>query len=64
MLLPGAGDRGTNGVIIREPTVVAGGPPGAGDNVHGGEHVESRTVSMARGTAWKGMRTTIVITRG
>ena len=56
--------RGTNGVIIREPTVVAGGPLGAGDKVHGGKHRESRTVSMVRGTAWKGMCIPIVITRG
>ena len=57
--------RGTNGVIIRAPTVVAGGPLGAGDKVHGGgEHGGSRTVSMARATAWEGIRTAIVITRG
>ena len=55
---------GTNGVILREPTVVAGGPLGAGDKAHGGKHGESRIVSTTRGTAWEGMYTAIVITRG
>ena len=56
--------RRTNGVIIREPTVAAWGPLGAGDKVHGGEHGESRTVSMVRGMSWEGIHTATMITRG
>ena len=55
--------RGTIGVTTRKPMSAAGGFPGAGDKVNGGEHGESRMVNMARGTAWKGIHTATTITR-
>ena len=51
-------------VTTREPTVAAGGFPGEGGKGNGDEHKESRTVNMARGTAWEGMRTSTAIARG